>query len=91
MACTVCSSPTGQQVRSGTFNDEFEGTSLAVVNAEWTGVPLAAVIERARLKPGAVEDILGGADQGEVHERLHQVFPRIPTADAQQISNKLHL
>jgi DMSO/TMAO reductase YedYZ molybdopterin-dependent catalytic subunit len=38
----------------------------AVGNAEWTGVPLAAVLERAGLKNNAVEVILEGADRGEV-------------------------
>ncbi len=38
----------------------------AVGNAEWTGVPLAAVLERVRPKAGAVEVILVGADAGAV-------------------------
>jgi DMSO/TMAO reductase YedYZ molybdopterin-dependent catalytic subunit len=38
----------------------------AVSNAEWTGVPLAAVLEMAKIKPGAVEVILVGADVGTV-------------------------
>jgi DMSO/TMAO reductase YedYZ molybdopterin-dependent catalytic subunit len=38
----------------------------AVGNASWTGVPLAAVLERARAKAGAIEAILDGADEGEV-------------------------
>lgn len=37
----------------------------AVGNAEWTGVPLSAVLERAGLKGGAVEVILEGADKGK--------------------------
>jgi DMSO/TMAO reductase YedYZ molybdopterin-dependent catalytic subunit len=37
----------------------------AVSTAEWTGVPLAAVLERAGLRKGAVEVILDGADRGE--------------------------
>ena len=40
----------------------------AVGNAEWTGVPLAAVLERAGLKEGAVEVVLEGADKGRVEE-----------------------
>ena len=39
-----------------------------VGNAEWTGVPLAAVLERAGVREGAVEVILEGADQGERKE-----------------------
>ncbi|MEE9123456.1 MAG: sulfite oxidase [candidate division NC10 bacterium] len=38
----------------------------AVGNAEWTGVPLAAVLERAGVRPGAVEVVLEGADAGEI-------------------------
>jgi DMSO/TMAO reductase YedYZ molybdopterin-dependent catalytic subunit len=38
----------------------------AVGNASWTGVPLAALLERARPKAGAIEAILDGTDEGEV-------------------------
>ena len=38
----------------------------AVGNAEWTGVPLAAVLKRAGVKPGAVEVVLEGADSGAI-------------------------
>lgn len=38
----------------------------AVGNAEWTGVPLAAVLKRAGVKPGAIEVVLEGADNGEI-------------------------
>src|SRR5436190_6985386 len=38
----------------------------AVGNAKWTGVPLAAVLERAKGKTGAIEVILDGADEGQV-------------------------
>jgi DMSO/TMAO reductase YedYZ molybdopterin-dependent catalytic subunit len=38
----------------------------AVGNASWTGVPLAALLERAKIRSGAVEVILEGADEGEV-------------------------
>ncbi len=38
----------------------------AVGNAEWTGVPLAAVLQRAGLAEGAAEAVLEGADRGEV-------------------------
>jgi DMSO/TMAO reductase YedYZ molybdopterin-dependent catalytic subunit len=37
----------------------------AVGTAEWTGVPLSAVLERAGVKPGAVDVVLEGADRGE--------------------------
>ena len=38
----------------------------AVGNAEWTGVPLSAVLERAGVEAGAVEVILEGADSGSI-------------------------
>jgi DMSO/TMAO reductase YedYZ molybdopterin-dependent catalytic subunit len=38
----------------------------AVGNASWTGVPLAALLERAQPRAGALEVILDGADEGEV-------------------------
>jgi DMSO/TMAO reductase YedYZ molybdopterin-dependent catalytic subunit len=38
----------------------------AVGNAEWAGVPLAALLDRAGLRNTAVEVILEGADQGTV-------------------------
>jgi len=40
----------------------------AVSTAAWTGVPLSAVLERAGLKPSAVEVILEGSDKGEFKE-----------------------
>jgi DMSO/TMAO reductase YedYZ molybdopterin-dependent catalytic subunit len=39
-----------------------------VSNAEWTGVPLSAVLERARLKSSSVEVVLEGADNGQYRE-----------------------
>ena len=38
----------------------------AVSNAEWTGVPLAAVLKRAGVKVGAAEVVLEGADNGAI-------------------------
>jgi DMSO/TMAO reductase YedYZ molybdopterin-dependent catalytic subunit len=38
----------------------------AVGNAEWTGAPLAAVLERAGVRPGAVEVVFEGADSGKL-------------------------
>src|ERR1044072_3399380 len=38
----------------------------AVGNASWTGVPLSAVLERAKVRTGAVEVILDGTDEGEI-------------------------
>ena len=40
----------------------------AVGNAEWTGVPLATVLELVGVKDSAVEVVLEGADHGEVTE-----------------------
>ncbi|AWM37049.1 TMAO/DMSO reductase [Gemmata obscuriglobus] len=40
----------------------------AVGTAEWTGVPLSAVLEKAGVKKGAVDVILQGADKGEVDD-----------------------
>jgi DMSO/TMAO reductase YedYZ molybdopterin-dependent catalytic subunit len=60
----------------------------AVGNANWTGVPLSALLERAKAKPGAIEVILEGADEGEIASpprpagRIH--FARsIPLSKAQ--------
>jgi DMSO/TMAO reductase YedYZ molybdopterin-dependent catalytic subunit len=40
--------------------------SGAVSNAEWTGVPLAAILDRAGLKDSAVDVVLEGTDKGDV-------------------------
>lgn len=40
----------------------------AVGTAEWTGTPLAGVLERAGVQKGAVEVVLEGADTGEITE-----------------------
>jgi DMSO/TMAO reductase YedYZ molybdopterin-dependent catalytic subunit len=39
----------------------------AVGNAEWTGVPLSAVLEKAGVRDGAVEVVLEGADSGAIN------------------------
>ena len=41
----------------------------AVGNAEWTGVPLAALLDRAGLEEGACEIVLEGADRGTPTEQ----------------------
>jgi DMSO/TMAO reductase YedYZ molybdopterin-dependent catalytic subunit len=46
----------------------------AVGNAEWTGIPLAALLERARVRESAVDVILEGADRGEFKEP----YPKTP-------------
>src|SRR5260370_3161513 len=40
----------------------------AVSNAEWTGVPLRALLERAELEEDACEIVLEGADRGTPKE-----------------------
>src|SRR6266480_4548496 len=40
----------------------------AVGNAEWTGVPLSILLDRAEVKPGACEIILEGADGGRLDD-----------------------
>ena len=45
----------------------------AVSTAEWTGVPLVEVLDRAGIKPGAREVLFRGADAGSVHGRAETV------------------
>jgi DMSO/TMAO reductase YedYZ molybdopterin-dependent catalytic subunit len=47
----------------------------AVSNAEWTGVPLAAVLEAAGVDGGAAEVVLEGADRGEVQTEIRPANP----------------
>ena len=49
----------------------------AVGNAEWTGVPLSILLDRAGVKAGACEVILEGADAGPVEE------PKRPSGNVQ--------
>lgn len=61
----------------------------AVGNAAWTGVPLAAVLERAELRPAAAEVVLEGADRGEVTSEPRPAGPipfarGLPLAKARQ-------
>lgn len=59
-------------------------TGEAVGTAEWSGVPLAALLERAGLEPGAVEVVFRGADRG-VQGGEEQVYARsLPRAEAQR-------
>jgi DMSO/TMAO reductase YedYZ molybdopterin-dependent catalytic subunit len=57
-----------------------------VSTAEWAGVPLAAVLERAGVKPGAVEVILEGADRGEFKEPNPKTPGIIPYARSMPLS-----
>lgn len=58
----------------------------AVGTAEWTGVPLKAILQRAGLKSGAAEVVFEGADQGEVADLAGPIhFARaVPLAKAQR-------
>ena len=47
----------------------------AVGNAEWTGVPLSILLDRAKVKPTAREVILEGADRGKLED------PKSPAGD----------
>jgi DMSO/TMAO reductase YedYZ molybdopterin-dependent catalytic subunit len=42
----------------------------AVSTAEWTGVPLVAVLDRAGVRTGALEALFRGADGGQVEDRV---------------------
>jgi len=56
----------------------------AVSTAEWTGVPLTEILERAGIAPEAVEIVFRGADQGTAGDSPDPVrFERsLPVADA---------
>jgi DMSO/TMAO reductase YedYZ molybdopterin-dependent catalytic subunit/rhodanese-related sulfurtransferase len=72
--------------RSG-FDPPAEGEQWqlgAVSTAEWTGVPLAEILDRAGPAPAALEIVFRGADQGDVGEAADPIrFERsLPVADA---------
>jgi DMSO/TMAO reductase YedYZ molybdopterin-dependent catalytic subunit len=56
----------------------------AVSTAEWTGVPLAEILDRAGPTPEAVEIVFRGADRGDVGEAADPIrFERsLPVTDA---------
>lgn len=57
----------------------------AVGTAEWTGVPLSAVLERAGVRRDGVEVVLEGADEGEVEGPGRIRFARsVPLAKARE-------
>jgi len=61
----------------------------AVGTAEWTGIPLSILLDRAGVKPGAFEVILEGADGGEIEEAKRpagkmQFARSVPMAKARQ-------
>jgi DMSO/TMAO reductase YedYZ molybdopterin-dependent catalytic subunit len=52
----------------------------AVGTAEWTGVPLATVLEEAGVDPGAIEVVFTGADHG-IERGVEQDYQRSLTVD----------
>jgi DMSO/TMAO reductase YedYZ molybdopterin-dependent catalytic subunit len=56
----------------------------AIGHAEWTGVPVQAVLEKAGLRPGAVEVLFEGADRGSEadHPEPMQFARSLPLAKA---------
>jgi DMSO/TMAO reductase YedYZ molybdopterin-dependent catalytic subunit len=63
----------------------------AVSTAEWTGVPLAEILDRAGLTTQAVEIVFRGADQGHAEDAPDPIrFERsLPVTDAGQSSSLL--
>lgn len=63
----------------------------AVSTAEWTGVPLAEILDRAGLTPQALEVVFRGADQGDVGDAADPIrFERsLPVTDAGQSGSLL--
>jgi sulfane dehydrogenase subunit SoxC len=54
----------------------------AVGNAEWTGTPLASVLEQAGVLDGAVEVVLTGADRGVQEDVEHDYERSLPLDEA---------
>ena len=54
----------------------------AVGNAEWTGAPLASVLEQAGVEDGAVEVVLTGADRGVQDGVEHDYERSLPVDEA---------
>lgn len=54
----------------------------AVGTAEWTGTPLAPILEEAGVAPGAVEVVFTGLDRGVQGEVEHAYARSLPVADA---------
>jgi DMSO/TMAO reductase YedYZ molybdopterin-dependent catalytic subunit/rhodanese-related sulfurtransferase len=63
----------------------------AASTAEWTGVPLAEILDHAGLTPQAVEIVFRGADQGNAGDAADPIrFERsLPVTDASQSSSLL--
>lgn len=56
----------------------------AVGTAEWTGVPLREVLERAGVRPGTVEIVFTGADRGLQDDVEHDYQRALPLDEAQR-------
>jgi sulfane dehydrogenase subunit SoxC len=54
----------------------------AVGTAEWTGTPLAHLLEEAGIGPGAVEVVFGGADRGVQGGLEHDYERSLPVSEA---------
>src|SRR5207244_2616005 len=54
----------------------------AVSTAEWTGTPLAPILEEAGVSPEAVEVVFSGADRGIQGDVEHAYERSLPVADA---------
>jgi DMSO/TMAO reductase YedYZ molybdopterin-dependent catalytic subunit len=61
----------------------------AVSTAEWTGVPLVEVLDRAGIKPEAAEVVFRGADSGRVDGHGEVAFERSLTVDTARDSQAL--
>jgi DMSO/TMAO reductase YedYZ molybdopterin-dependent catalytic subunit len=63
----------------------------AVSTAEWTGVPLAEILDHAGVTPEAVEIVFRGADQGNAEEAAGPIrFERsLPVTDAGHLGSLL--
>jgi DMSO/TMAO reductase YedYZ molybdopterin-dependent catalytic subunit len=75
------------------FDPPVEGEQWqlgAVSTAEWTGVPLVEVLDRARMKPAAREIVLRGADNGCVEGSAEPIrFERSLSLDDARDSDAL--
>ena len=75
------------------FDPPVEGEQWhlgAVSTAEWTGVPLVEVLDRARVKASGCEIVLRGADSGSVDESARTIrFERSLSLDDARISDVL--
>jgi DMSO/TMAO reductase YedYZ molybdopterin-dependent catalytic subunit len=61
----------------------------AVSTAEWTGVPLAEVLDRAGLRPDAAHLVFRGADRGAVEQRGTIAYERSLAIDTARDSQAL--